>query len=49
MVSAWRNGDFAAFAGHVNSDRAWWLRKGCYTIIMERTKLFMFRNLFRVV
>lgn len=49
MLLAWKRGNFAGFQACVDDDRVWWLRKGCFNIIRERTKVIMFQNLFRSV
>ncbi|KAI9020511.1 hypothetical protein DFJ74DRAFT_130077 [Hyaloraphidium curvatum] len=49
MVGAWKRGNFSAFKAEVDRDAGFWLRKGCYYVVTERTKMGMFRNLLRNV
>ncbi|KAJ3339014.1 26S proteasome non-ATPase regulatory subunit 3 [Gonapodya sp. JEL0774] len=47
LVDRWRIGDYHGFMAEVESRREWWSSRGLYSVMKERTKLAMWRNLLK--
>ncbi|KXS19385.1 hypothetical protein M427DRAFT_449304 [Gonapodya prolifera JEL478] len=47
LIDCWRVGDYSGFLEEVDQHKEWWRSRGLYTIMKERTKLLMWRNVLR--
>ncbi len=47
LLTAWKVGDFETFRREVDTHAIFWMKRGVYTVLKERTKICMFRNLFK--
>ena len=46
LLPAYKKGNFKAFESHILSFSEWYRKKSLFTIMKERTKLLIFRNLY---